>query len=44
MPFLPIVFGLAELEAAAALGISASKFRTLVGEETYALAEALGRP
>jgi len=32
MPFLPIVFGLGELEAAAAIGISASKFRTLVGE------------
>jgi hypothetical protein len=32
MPFLPVVFGLAELEAAAAVGISASKFRSLVGE------------
>jgi hypothetical protein len=32
MPFLPIVFGLGELEAATAIGISASKFRTLVSE------------
>jgi predicted DNA-binding transcriptional regulator AlpA len=30
MPFLPVVFGLGEVEAAAAIGISASKFRTLV--------------
>jgi hypothetical protein len=30
MPFLPIVFGLGESEAAAAIGISASKFRMLV--------------
>jgi hypothetical protein len=27
---LPVVFGLGEVEAAAAIGISASKFRTLV--------------
>ncbi len=33
MPFLPVVFGLAEVEAAAAIGISASKFRSLVGEK-----------
>jgi predicted DNA-binding transcriptional regulator AlpA len=30
VPFLPVVFGLAEVEAAAAIGVSASKFRTLV--------------
>jgi predicted DNA-binding transcriptional regulator AlpA len=30
MPFLPVVFGLGEPEAAAAIGISVSKFRTLV--------------
>jgi predicted DNA-binding transcriptional regulator AlpA len=30
MPFLPVVFGLGEVEAAAAIGVSASKFRTLV--------------
>jgi predicted DNA-binding transcriptional regulator AlpA len=29
---LPVVFGLGELEAAAAIGISASKFRLLVRE------------
>ena len=29
-PFLPVVFGLGEIEAAAAIGISASKFRSLV--------------
>ena len=33
MPFLPVVFGLAEAEAAAAIGISASKFRTLVKDK-----------
>lgn len=33
MPLLPIVFGLGELEAAAAIGISASKFRVLVSEK-----------
>ena len=33
MPFLPVVFGLGELEAAAAIGISVSKFRTLVNEK-----------
>jgi len=32
MPYLPVVFGLGEVEAAAAIGISASKFRTLVGD------------
>jgi len=30
LPFLPVVFGLGEIEAAAAIGISASKFRMLV--------------
>jgi predicted DNA-binding transcriptional regulator AlpA len=33
MPLLPVVFGLAEVEAAAAIGISASKFRTLVNDK-----------
>jgi hypothetical protein len=33
MSLLPIVFGLGELEAAAAIGISASKFRMLVAEK-----------
>jgi predicted DNA-binding transcriptional regulator AlpA len=33
MPFLPIVFGLAEPEAAAAIGISRSKFRQLVSQK-----------
>jgi hypothetical protein len=33
MPFLQVIFGLPELEAAAAIGISASKFRSLVGEK-----------
>jgi hypothetical protein len=33
MSLLPVIFGLGELEAAAAIGISASKFRTLVGEK-----------
>jgi hypothetical protein len=33
MSLLPVVFGLGELEAAAAIGISASKFRMLVGEK-----------
>ena len=32
MPLLPVVFGLGEQEAAAAIGISASKFRLLVNE------------
>jgi len=32
MPFLPVVFGLGEAEAAAAIGISASKFRALVDD------------
>ena len=30
MPLLPVVFGLGEVEAAAAIGVSASKFRTPV--------------
>jgi hypothetical protein len=30
MPLLPVVFGLGEVEAAAAIGVSASKFRSLV--------------
>ena len=30
MPLLPVVFGLGEVEAAAGIGVSASKFRTLV--------------
>jgi len=30
MPSLPVVFGLGEIEAAAAIGISASKFRAMV--------------
>jgi predicted DNA-binding transcriptional regulator AlpA len=30
MPYLPVVFGLGQVEAAAAIGISVSKFRTLV--------------
>jgi predicted DNA-binding transcriptional regulator AlpA len=33
LPFLPVVFGLAETEAAAAIGVSASKFRTLVKDK-----------
>jgi predicted DNA-binding transcriptional regulator AlpA len=33
LPFLPIVIGLGELEAAAAIGISASKFRQLVSQK-----------
>jgi predicted DNA-binding transcriptional regulator AlpA len=33
MPLLPVVFGLGELEAAAAIGISASKFRALISEK-----------
>jgi hypothetical protein len=33
MPILPVVFGLGEVEAAAAIGISASKFRNLVHEK-----------
>jgi predicted DNA-binding transcriptional regulator AlpA len=32
LPFLPVVFGLGELEAVAAVGVSASKFRMLVNE------------
>jgi len=32
LPFLPVVFGLGELEAAAAIGVSAGKFRMLVRE------------
>lgn len=32
LPLLPVVFGLGETEAAAAIGISASKFRRLVKE------------
>jgi hypothetical protein len=32
MRLLPVVFGLGEQEAAAAIGISASKFRLLVNE------------
>ncbi len=31
--FLPVVFGLGEIEAAAAIGISVSKFRSLVAEK-----------
>jgi predicted DNA-binding transcriptional regulator AlpA len=30
LPLLPVVFGLGEIEAAAAVGVSASKFRELV--------------
>jgi len=37
MPFLPVVFGLGEVEAAAAIGISASKFRTLVNDIVSAI-------
>jgi hypothetical protein len=33
MSLLPVVFGLGEVEAAAAIGISASKFRSLVKEK-----------
>jgi hypothetical protein len=33
MSFLPIVFGLGEAEAAAAIGISTTKFRSLVVEK-----------
>jgi hypothetical protein len=33
MPFLPVVFGLGELEAAAAIGISVSKFHLLVSQK-----------
>jgi hypothetical protein len=32
LPLLPVVFGLGEIEAAAAIGVSASKFRMLVKE------------
>jgi predicted DNA-binding transcriptional regulator AlpA len=32
LPSLPVVFGLGEVEAAAAIGISASKFRALVND------------
>jgi hypothetical protein len=32
MPYLPVVFGLGAVEAAAAIGVSASKFRALVDE------------
>jgi predicted DNA-binding transcriptional regulator AlpA len=32
LPLLPVVFGLGETEAAAAIGVSASKFRILVKE------------
>jgi predicted DNA-binding transcriptional regulator AlpA len=32
LPLLPVVFGLGEIEAAAAIGVSASKFRNLVKE------------
>src|SRR5690348_18180848 len=32
LPLLPVVFGLGEIEAAAAIGVSASKFRALVKE------------
>jgi predicted DNA-binding transcriptional regulator AlpA len=32
LPLLPVVFGLGEIEAAAAIGVSASKFRRLVKE------------
>jgi len=32
MPLLPVIFGLGEQGAAAAIGISASKFRLLVNE------------
>jgi len=33
LPLLPVVFGLGEIEAAAAVGISASKFRELVRQK-----------
>lgn len=33
MPFLPVVFGLGVVEAAAAIGVSASKFCMLVKEK-----------
>ena len=32
MPYPPVVFGLGAVEAAAAIGVSASKFRALVDE------------
>jgi predicted DNA-binding transcriptional regulator AlpA len=32
LPLLPVVLGLGEIEAAAAIGVSASKFRLLVKE------------
>ena len=32
LPLFPVVFGLGEIEAAAAIGVSASKFRFLVKE------------
>ena len=32
LPLLPVVFGLGEIEAAVAIGVSASKFRLLVKE------------
>jgi predicted DNA-binding transcriptional regulator AlpA len=33
LPILPVVFGLGEVEAAAAIGISTSKFRVLVNDK-----------
>ena len=38
MPYLPVVFGLGEPEAAAAIGVSASKFRALVKDWAHAVA------
>jgi len=39
--YLPVVFGLGEAEAAAAIGISASKFRSLVAEKRMPSARRL---
>lgn len=42
LPLLPVVFGLGEIEAAAAIGVSASKFRLLVKEARMPLPRRIG--